>query len=295
MTWWERYPSRLGAEFRALEEAEIPYKRDEEALARGLMRLNLRIRTPPDGAEIPLVVTYPELFPYFRIEVQAPTLNLMHHQNPFHHNLCLLRRSTFFWNIDDTAASVLQSQFGTVLSAGRSETAPPEGTEQRQGEPLAEFYPYDLPSMILIEGDQQIDPAHRSGVLRVRLATPESPVIRGIVAEVQDNTGHILSKASEQLKGVFSGGPTIRSRWIRADAGVRLADSRQFFEHIEKRDLGRADNRPSPYAKGFVRIWGILFPDELQYRSTAYNWVFVCELSPNVRPPATPTVKGKGR
>src|SRR5215213_8372033 len=79
--WWERWPGLLERELRTLAEAGIIYEVDEEARARGFIRLRLTVVV--GGEELSLVATYPDLFPYVRFDVRAPDLDLPRHQHPF--------------------------------------------------------------------------------------------------------------------------------------------------------------------------------------------------------------------
>ena len=47
----------------------------------------MALKVEAEGAIVPLEVTFPDLYPYFRFEIVAPTLSLDHHQNPFGKNL----------------------------------------------------------------------------------------------------------------------------------------------------------------------------------------------------------------
>src|SRR6185437_13038694 len=107
--WWQRHPARLDYELQALREAGFSITRDEESIADGVMRLTLLSQIT--GVPERLVVTFPDLYPYFRFEIEAPDIPVLtHHQHPFTKNLCLLGRSTLHWNTTDTVASIIQEQ-----------------------------------------------------------------------------------------------------------------------------------------------------------------------------------------
>ena len=94
MHWWDRYPERLEREYHDLREHDIGFKRDEEAFSVGVLRLELEFKL--DGETLPLIVTHPDLYPYFSFQVSAPSLELEHHLNPLNKYLCLIGRDTFF-------------------------------------------------------------------------------------------------------------------------------------------------------------------------------------------------------
>jgi len=100
--WWEEHPDRLSHELRLLEEIGFPYKKDEEALKKGILRLHVEYEV--EGKPLHLIVTFPDFYPRFRFEVMAPSLNLSRHQHPTGKNLCLIGRATHNWNTTDTLA-----------------------------------------------------------------------------------------------------------------------------------------------------------------------------------------------
>ena len=73
LTWVERWPDRVDFELRALEDAGIPYQRDDAAWQKGVLRLVLR---PVIGGQtLDLFAEFPDAYPYFRFEVYAPALD----------------------------------------------------------------------------------------------------------------------------------------------------------------------------------------------------------------------------
>src|ERR1017187_1416695 len=96
LLWWERFPERRASELKELERAGIPYDIDDAAEANGVLRLHLR----PTLGDRPLrlTATFPDHYPYFPFIVEAPDLDLAHHQHPFAKTLCLLPRDTRWWH-----------------------------------------------------------------------------------------------------------------------------------------------------------------------------------------------------
>src|SRR3712207_3876848 len=117
--WWERWPGRLEYELERLDALGIPYERDEEVFAEGA--LVLRLWPTVDGEKIFLVARFPDFYPYTRFEVEAPDLNLPHHQAPFGKNLCLIGLASENWRAADTLADFIRDRLPNVLKAGRSE------------------------------------------------------------------------------------------------------------------------------------------------------------------------------
>src|SRR5215210_1887138 len=116
--WWERYPERLEWEFEELRADGVPARRDEEAFAAGIARIV--VEPTIDGVRHEFVVTFPDLYPYFRFEIEANDLSLPHHQHPFAKRLCTLGRATVNWRISDSVASMIREQVPRVLVAGQS-------------------------------------------------------------------------------------------------------------------------------------------------------------------------------
>jgi hypothetical protein len=147
--WWVRWPGRLKWELQQLKKAGIVYDHDREALRAGVVRLYLTLTI--NGKPRRLSVTFPDSYPYFRFEIAAPDENLPYHQHPQSKYLCLLGRSTHYWNTDDTVARLLQEQlpkvFSTAESADREEVA---GVEHHQAEPFSDYYTY-APSMLTVQ------------------------------------------------------------------------------------------------------------------------------------------------
>jgi hypothetical protein len=149
--WWERYPERYASELRELELAHIRYERDEVAFAAGFLRL--RVFPVIDEEELPLVATFPELYPFFKFEVAAPTLDLLHHQHPASKTLCLLPRGTEWWRPDsDRLASLLSEQLPRMLDAAKAEDPSSFAeVEEHQGEPYSDYYSYAPESLVLVD------------------------------------------------------------------------------------------------------------------------------------------------
>ena len=139
--WWKRWPGRLEFELRCLEEAGIKYRFDEPARAAGIIKLFLQHAV--SGEKIDLIATFPDLFPYFRFEVQAPNLSLQRHQHPAGKNLCLIGRATANWRSGDTLAEFITNRLPRVLSAVRAPHATETGAiEEHQGEPATDYFHY---------------------------------------------------------------------------------------------------------------------------------------------------------
>lgn len=139
--WWERFPGLLEYELDCLSRYGIEYEQSHEALAQGFIILNLRPEF--DGEVIRLQARFPDFYPYLRFDVYAPDLNLPHHQNLNQKNLCLLGRDTYNWVPSDTLADFIKNRIPQVLKAGSADSRQAiEDIEERQAEPVSDYYPY---------------------------------------------------------------------------------------------------------------------------------------------------------
>ena len=68
----------------AFAAAGLTWQRDEPAFAKGVLRLKVNAEALVGIQK--LIVVYPDNYPYFRVQVFAPGLDLPFHQNPFERN-----------------------------------------------------------------------------------------------------------------------------------------------------------------------------------------------------------------
>lgn len=280
-TWWEEFPERLAYEQRALEAAGIAYERDESAFARGVLRW--RIQMPFKGEIIPLDVTFPDVYPFFRFQVEAPTLSLDHHQNPFGKNLCLIGRGTYHWNTTDTVAGLLQEQLPLVLQTGQCEDREAvRGLEQQQAEPFSDYYPYP-PSLVVIPCSSAVGSGHDYGTFTVTAVGAQGPppeqFVRGLLSTVRGQAGEVLFEADPALLTAFPG-QRLEGTWVRVPQPIRHADQNLFVKELLERFPAARRARPNKVQGGWLQIWGVAFPEEAGWRSEdGEGWVFVCLFS----------------
>lgn len=286
--WWERIPERLDYELQALDDAGIPYERDEDAFAAGVARLF--IHPEIDCERLDLTITFPDLYPFFRFSVDSKRqLGLSHHQAPFGDGaLCLIGRETGEWNTTDTVAGLIQEQLPRVLAAGRSEDRDfVDGIEQHQAEPLSDWYPY-APAMLQIDSTWRIPEGTRYGQFTARLSpvkmTGEGhPLVRGVVTELRGENNEAIAAADPQLAQAAAADEEVIGRWSWAPEGIATDDAEAFYHAAADFDLG-AKEPPSwprkPVRDGNVErqlhIRGVAFPEEHAHRdASGQGWVFV--------------------
>lgn len=275
--WWERWPEVRDREIAALDSASIAWKLDDVAVSKGIYRL--RVELPPDLGGHRLSIVYPDAYPYFRCQVYAEHLALPHHQNPFERNLCLLGRRTHYWDVDDTAARLIIEQFPIVLKAGSTEDRQEViGIEEQQAEPFSDYYRYAF-SMILVQSDWQVPKNCSSGymVIGIPSSSEELPscFIRGAVLRLLTEKGEIIFEADDSIKAVYCG-RKFDARWGRFSEAIKEDSPVNFINAIIQLRPELGDSNANHVNNGWLRIWGVLFPEEVEHRGIGEGWVFAC-------------------
>lgn len=276
--WWQRRPDWLRTETDALDQAGLRWERDEEAFTKGTARLNVWVEGL-DGEETPLVVTFPDLYPYFRFDVQAPTLSLRRHQHPMGKNLCLLSRGTEHWNSQYTVTELLREQFPRLIEAATSDDlSVVADLEEKQPEPFTEYYPYH-PSMILVGKDWEIpqDQDHGTmviGTLHAPYFSAEG-MLQGAVLAIHGSEGEILAEASQSIEQAYSG-PKVDGVWTRVPERVSEFNPGQFISRLVQEHPFMASAPARKLHGDWIKVWGVLLPDEVDYHTMGEGWVFAC-------------------
>jgi len=291
LAWWDEHPGLLDEELNALRDRGIAFRVNEAARSLGVLALDCEIALPGMGSALPIRVVYPDLYPYVRFEVYAPTLDLPRHQNPFGKNLCLIGRATENWSLDSTAAEFLKEQLPRVVQAAQHPSGDASVPEERQGEPVSDYYSTEAGAILLIESRWKLPSSARMGTMRLRLqekpvrmaqaAGPlvvDGPVVKGVVDEVRDDNGTLLLQANEALRSVFQPTVEIRARWLRVDSPPRQQgppDGLGAFESLVNAAWrGKVDQREY-YADRFrLDVTGIIFPEEVGYGEWGDGWIF---------------------
>ena len=283
--WEERWPGRLDFEFQALRDAGIPFDRNEAAWEKGILKLRLQLDI--HGREVPATATFPDLYPDFRVRVDAASLDLSHHQSPFGGNLCLLGRRGDQWQPSMTLAHLLGEPLRRVLATGKSGADPAtHNWEDPQAEPYSAYYEYFPGSAVFVDGSWEIPAEIRSGTLLCGLLLPgrianvelkdgsSFPVVRCAVLEVRGPDGGVIVEADPAFREIYPS--TFEARWYRRDAPLDAEQPRPAFAEAEAvlpRQL--VTTWPSvPAEIGTAKLVGILFPEETGHRRTGEGWVF---------------------
>jgi hypothetical protein len=282
--WWVRFPERLAYEEHALQVAGIPSRRDDVSFAAGIARLIVSPKV--DGEPVDLLVTFPDIYPYFRFIVEAPrTLGLRHHQAGLGRGaLCLLERATERWRLTDTVAGLLQTELPRVLAAGRA--GDPDAVadvEAQQAEPFSEWYPY-VPAMLQIDGAWRIPDEATEGTFSVAIwrgisADGGIPIVHGALCEIRDQHNQVVARADSRLIEAH-GPPAFEGRWTRALMPIVEEEPAALFAAAARLELKGREPRWNEVGQAGtparIQIRGVLFPEEHRWRdASGQGWVFV--------------------
>lgn len=267
---WERnHPGRFRWELDALRKAGVVPVPDHEALAKGVLVLD--ITWPLGGREVPLRAVYPDSFPHLRPTVRLlgdPTGFPARHCSP-DGELCLLGRDSAQWPASMTLADLLGEQLAHAMNA--------TGDEDPQGEPAEVWW-----NTLGIEGSYcLVDSAWtlgdcRSGMLKVRYKASDvdgQPVLNLAVVEARDSQGHVLATSASVLPRSLN--QTAMVPWIRV-AGSELPAGdinsvNVLFEGSEFLRKRRAVVGMGSYQIG---LFCIIYDAELQWRRQGIGWLF---------------------
>lgn len=322
--WWELDPDRYQDELEQLRRAGIRFERDEAAFRAG--RLQLTLYPVVSGEVIELIATFPDLYPWFRFEIQAPALNLPYHQHALAKTLCFLPRDTSYWYPEsDRLAAFLTDRLNGVLAAGGyqsphsagdrdNEAGPtdssdepagaPEKTgflEEEQAEPFSDYYMYQPETSVMLDGAWRIPAELTHGTLIVGLAgggRPE-PALRGVVLRVLDEHGDNLFPLEEALKKQYP--VELRVPWVRLKAPIEPGSAAEIYARVREAlralDPG-ADTQALPVRGGVIRVRAGLFEEEHRPRSAGPDrfgdgWIFPVSFDPG--PPNPGAKKSRSR
>jgi hypothetical protein len=271
-TWWERWPGRLETELAELRNAGIPFELEAEFLGQEQV-IRIRVQVEVQGRQVDLVATYPDLYPFFRFEVQGPDLGLPHHQHPFGGNLCLIGRATENWHVGDTLAAFLTDRLPRTIAAGAT-TDPDEvgGIEEPQAEPFSDYYVYESGSLLIVDGSWSFGGERGPLLLGLERVQPAA-LMRGAVLEVKDEGGVVLASAAPRLADRYP--DRLPGRWIRRESPIRGASGPEFLQALIERHPEL--ETPAWQRRGdlLLDVLGVIFPEEVAWRQQGEGWVFL--------------------
>ena len=274
--WWKAHPAWLAEEEESFRTAGITFRPDERAFAQGIARYELDYLH--GDQTLRLIVAYPDLFPYFRMEVAAPELSLGHHQHPFSKFLCLQGRQTHNWDTTDTAVAVLRNRLNDALRTGETEDPAQAVGEQQQAEPFSDYYHCEPRSIVVVQSSWKLGEAQRSGsfilATQGQAKAPPGNLIRGAIVEVRNDQNAVLYRADESIRKVFAGAE-VAGRWVRVPKEIAVETADAFVDYLLRTYPAMRASPVVAADKGFVQLWGVAFPEEDRHRSkSGQGWVF---------------------
>lgn len=269
---------------------------DRAALARGIVKIDF-VYTLPTGEACPMYAVFPDLYPYFRFEIFAPTIALPHHQNPIGKNLCLIGRGTANWNPDDTLASFIRDRLPLVLQAGQTEDVnEAELLEELQAEPVSTFYQYSNNSVIFVDSAWNIDVEISGGELVIGLepgTEPSFDLFRGAVLEIRDASNRAIATSDpvwrERCKEVLTG------HWARIPEAPPTSDPNEILRLLGREDSKRPSFRLRRIGGRGVGVIAVALTEEIAWRRRGTGWMFIVALSDRFHPKGRPMLVRAGR
>lgn len=264
--WFEKIPQRLEYELEQLRKAGYSFTEDEVSKAGG--RIVLEVKYPIDGQCHDLKVVFPDNYPYFPVEISAPTFPVGPHKEPYTGLLCTLKDPLENWSVYETLAGFLDTQVKKVHQVHQGLIVGDE-FEAKEAAQATGYFPY-LTSTLVFTGQWDIHPEHRYGKLVIGLEPGSDPnkALRGAVVEVQDASGNTLAQIDDLLAKRYP--QKIIGRWARLNAPPAKVGGGELNEALKVWPaLGE------PRFKGAPDVVGLLFPEETQYQKYEENWVFV--------------------
>lgn len=294
--WYEERPGIFEKEKQQLLEAGITFNIDETVLPYGIIRLqfaiepgNLNFNLSGQKEALKLIAVYPDSYPYFRPQVFAPDLDLARHQNPIGKNLCLLGRSTIWWNSSSSLVDLLKEQLPKLLVKGI--IIDPEilkNDETEQAEPVSEYYSaagnsvlFDKSIFSEIELKDQtprllgtiiLGSDNKESTFLPRLAVLEtSKVITGAIGVapniIQRTFTNLFSGQLYRISERPPENPTETLNWLKE----LLAENGEIFKPV-KIDVHLINGH---YIKSVI---GLCFEEEQEKGKNGYAWLFHIEL-----------------
>lgn len=264
--WWDVWPGRLEFELQALDQVGIKRRLDPDALAKGIVRIELEL--DHDGKTYHLVAIFPESYPFFRPEVLARDLSLTKHQNPFSGGLCLLDRGTYHWDTDFTLAMLIRDQFPQVYAAAMGKKTS-NVEEAEQGEPITAFYEFTNDWMILNSlGPVPPELAHGTFEVKFSRTRPNHPL--GWLSRINAPGFTGLENVPPPQFSLL-----LRGEWLRLSQAPPEEKASAIEGFLRQQQL--LPDKIEFHRLGDVRvnIIGLLFDEELQIDVRGNAWLFL--------------------
>jgi molybdopterin/thiamine biosynthesis adenylyltransferase len=173
-----------------LVERELPWR----VVFKGLVEVA--------GERHEMIVVYPSTFPHARPEYYVPSLRLPRHQNPLHHNMCVLPTSSEHWRPSMQGGALAREVVPLIDLVHQGGSAMREA-EIAQAEPVSAYYPPSLPGCVLVPETALHLPAQAAwGGFKVS-ARADVKAMQFLLSAVHDADGTLLAEADPPLTRAF--------------------------------------------------------------------------------------------
>lgn len=290
--WWERYPDAYAAETAAWDaNSNLAYTWNEDKVAKASGRLVIRIEWKREAETLLLTAVYPDTFPYFQAHVRLHNHQFARHHNPnpLGQNLCLIGRDGEEWRpCHDTTAALLAEKF-PVIAAINTRALSDEDVatkEDHVGEPVSSFLDYTLDCAIIVPDQtppSNVECGRLALMVRPKLVNwTAQPFVSGVLKTISDAHQKPLVQFSTSIPSFSS---QMDGFWIRlperpevnADLSKRLHDLIS-----EKMPEFKAACRRAK--RGQFVIAGFVYPDEVSWRESVDDWIFIAVPAKHARP-----------
>jgi molybdopterin/thiamine biosynthesis adenylyltransferase len=278
--WWKEIPGRLEWEFDWLTYEGFKFEETGRDDASGT--LEMRVEYPADGRVLNLHVIFPPFFPDARYEVRCADVKLIHHQNPFTNELCLLGRSSALWDPDVPLAIFLKEQMPDLLKAGMTDDpSEADAIEDHQAEPATPFLPFLQDSVLLVDETAELGSrlAGEFSAIVTVTGLGAHPAIKGIIRSFDGR--QLWTPASNVIQGEYGWREEVRGRWYDASAfppGLNAAD---FLTSVQKEHPDVARTRfEFQYKNHLYELLAFRIPSEVGHRQVGKEWLMVLRVTP---------------
>lgn len=277
--WWNEIPGRLEWEFAWLAHEGFRYEETGRDDASGT--LELRVEYPTDGKVLNLHVIFPPFFPDARYEIRCADVKLVHHQNPFTNELCLLGRSSALWDPAVPLAIFLKEQMPDLLKAGMTDDrSEAEAIEDHQAEPVTPFLSFLEDSVLLI--DESAEPGDGSAgefdAIVNMTGSGEHPAIKGIIRSLDERP---LWTPTSAIMGSYGWDVEMRGRWYNTSAFPPGLNAAQFLTWVHKEHPDVAKPRFEIERKHYsYELLAFQIPSEVGHRQIGMERLAVIRITP---------------
>lgn len=270
MAWYDENPTLLSEELAALAESGHDYQIDEKARSEG--RLTIEVSYEIESKTHKFICEYPATYPYFAVKIKCSSFPPGRHLDPVSGTICIFEDEQSVWDPSpggDNLAKVIDNQVPIILERHRSPNTKSKD-EGNVGYQITGQLPCEPNSVIFVDDwpKYQIKDFGKMALMLKKEKSPENKIIgclsslEGIknTLEVSDSTLH------KYFKQDYSGRYVVLNKLPKNVSPKNLLNKAfQIWPELKS---------PNFKKTGFD-ITGLLIPEESNYHTNVYNWIFV--------------------